>query len=111
MERNNAWVIQQWLNVDKGYEDIWSRATRDLYPLDRNGDFMCNKDTIDIGELEAQKEMYRLLKQYLNSGFNLNQFNKRYKLKFTYREMYEALLEEGYSFPYSLTHIPKSANE
>ena len=29
MERNNAWVIQQWLNVDKGYEDIWSRATRE----------------------------------------------------------------------------------
>jgi len=110
MNRNNAWVIQQWVDIDKEYVDIWSRPTRDLYPLDKNGDFMCNKDTLDIGELETQKEMHRLLIQHLCYGYNLNQFNKKYKLEFSYRVQYE-YIEEGHSYPYSLTHIPKSDNE
>ena len=103
--KKNAYVIQTYNKDDNAWEDSYAYATRTLYPIDQSGSKM-SREEYDLGYLQSQEHMYKLTMKHLNNGLNMNQINKRIRVKFKYTSTFD-YIEAGYSYNYSATHIPK----
>ena len=99
----NAWVIQYYENEDGSYTNQYTYPMMDMLPTDKNNYLFKGC----LGQLQAKAMMHNLCKEYLNYGYNINQFNKQYRLKQMHCNLVEQAFEKGYSYSYSHTLIPE----
>ncbi len=103
----NAWAIQCYESEDKSYTNQFTYPMINMFPIDKNNNLFKG----DLGYIQAKAMMFNLYKQYLNYGYNSNQFNKRYRLKQIHCNLVEQTYEKGYSYSYSHTLIPEDLPE
>lgn len=102
----NAWVIQYYESEDKSYTNQYTYPMMDMLPTDKQH-FNNHLFKGCLGHIQAKAMMFNLYKQYLNYGYNSNQFNKQYRLKQMHCNLVEQAFEKGYSYSYSHTLIPE----
>lgn len=102
----NAWVIQYYEAEDGSYTNQYTYPMMDMLPTDKQH-FNNHLFKGCLGLLQAKAMMHNLCKEYLNYGYNINQFNKQYRLKQMHCNLVEQAFEKGYSYSYSHTLIPK----
>ena len=102
----NAWVIQYYEAEDGSYTNQYTYPMMDMLPTDKQH-FNNHLFKGCLGHIQAKAMMFNLYKQYLNYGYNSNQFNKQYRLKQMHCNLVEQAFEKGYSYSYSHTLIPE----
>ena len=99
----NAWVIQYYESEDGSYTNQYTYPMMDMLPIEKNNYLVKGC----LGESQAKAMMHNLCKEYLNFGYNINQFNKQYRLKQMHCNLVEQAFEKGFSYSYSHTLIPQ----